>query len=157
MAEYGYNELQTVQPGAGAILQDIRPCTKCPQQVVHDNQTPNLILRGIVSNRCNCCNPKAQYNVSFSGNIAVPEGGTAGEIQLALSVNGYIRPLTIAAATPAAAEDFWHVSGDTTIDVPAGCCTNVAVVNASVSETPATTPAPAIDIRNLNVKVNRVA
>ena len=156
MAEYGYNEVQTVQPGAAAILEDVRPCNRCPQLVVHDNETPNLILRGIVRNQ-NCCNPKAQYFVSFTGNIAVPEGGTVGEIQLALSVNGFIRPFTIAAATPAAAQEFWHVGGDTTIDVPAGCCTNVAVVNASVSATPATTPAPAIDVRNLNVKVTRVA
>lgn len=156
MAEYGYNEIQTVQPGAAAILQDIRPCTRCPKLVLHDNQTPNLILRGIVKNT-NCCNPKAIYHVSYSGNIAVPEGGTAGEIQLALSVNGFIRPFTIAAATPAAAEDFWHVSGETDIYVDAGCCTNVAVVNASVSETPGTIPAPAVDIRNLNVTVERTA
>ena len=99
MAEYGYNALQTVQPGAAAILEDIRPCTHCPQLVVHDNQTPNLILRGIVRNT-NCCNPKAQYTVRYSGNIAVTTGGTAGEIQLALSVNGFIRQLTISAATP---------------------------------------------------------
>lgn len=76
-------------------------------------------------------------------------GGTPGEIQLALSVNGFVRPLTIAVATPAAAEEFWHVSGDTTIDVPVGCCTDVAVVNAT-ADIPITT-------RNLNVKVNRVA
>lgn len=155
MAEYGYVAAQTLQPGAAAILENIRPCNKCPQNVIHDDMTPNLTLRGIVRNPC--CNARAQYNVSFSGNIAVSEGGTAGEIQLALSVNGFIRPLTIAAATPAAAEEYWHVSGDTTIDVAAGCCTEVAVVNASVSATPATTPAPAIDVRNLNVKVTRIA
>jgi len=156
MAEYGYTESQIIQPGAAAILQDIRPCQKCPQQVVHDNQTPNLILRGLVRNTA-CCNPKAQYTVAFNGNIAVPEGGTAGEIQLALSVNGFVRPLTIAAATPTVVSSFWHVGGDTTIDVPAGCCIDVALVNASVSATPGTTPAPAIEARNLNVKVNRVA
>jgi len=153
--ELGYAEEQTIQPGAGAILQTIRPCTKCPKNVIHENLSPNVTLRGIV--RSTCCNASAQYNVAFSGNIAIPEGGTAGEIQMALSVNGYIRPLTIAAATPAAAEEYWHVSGDTTIDVPAGCCTDVAVVNASVSAAPATTPAPAITSRNLNVKINRVA
>lgn len=155
MAEYGYVAAQTLQPGAAAILENIRPCNKCPQNVIHDDMTPNLTLRGIVRNPC--CNARAQYNVSFSGNIAVSEGGAAGEIQLALSVNGFIRPLTIAAATPAAAEEYWHVSGDTTVDVAVGCCTEVAVVNASVSATPATTPAPAIDVRNLNVKVTRIA
>lgn len=154
MVEFGYNDEQSLAPGAAAILEDIRPCNKRPQRVVHDSMTPNIILRGIVANPC-CSN--AQYNVRYSGNIAVATGGTAGEIQLALSVNGYIRPLTIAAATPAAVEDFWHVSGDATIDVPAGCCTTVTVVNASVSETPATVAAPTISVRNLNVEVNRLA
>ena len=156
MAEFGYNEVQTLTPGQAAILQDIRPCTKCPQLVVHDNMTPNMILRGIVRNQ-NCCNPKAQYRVAFTANIAVTEGGTAGEIQLALSANGFVRPFTIATATPTVAESFWHVGGDTVIDVPAGCCTDVAVVNASVPAEGATTPAPTIDVRNLNVEVTRLA
>lgn len=152
-AEYGYVAAQTLQPGQAAILENVRPCNKCPQNVVHDNLTPNLLLRGIVRNPC--CNARAQYNVTFSGNIALAEGATVGEIQLALSVNGFVRPLTIAAATPAAVGDYWHVSGEATIDVPAGSDDDVAVVNASVGETPATTPA--IDVRNLNVKVKREA
>lgn len=152
-AEYGYVAAQTLQPAAAAILENIRPCNKCPQNVVHDNLTPNLLLRGIVRNPC--CNARAQYNVTFSGNIALSEGATVGEIQLALSVNGFVRPLTIAAATPAAVGDYWHVSGEATIDVPAGSDVDVAVVNASVGATTATTPA--IDVRNLNVKVKREA
>ena len=116
-------------------------------------EIPNLLLRGIVRNPC--CNARAQYNVTFSGNIALAEGATVGEIQLALSVNGFVRPLTIAAATPAAVGDYWHVSGEATIDVPAASDVDVAVVNASVGATPAT--APAIDVRNLNVKVKREA
>lgn len=147
MVEFGYNEVQTLQAGQAAILENIRPCNKRPQRVVHDNLTPNVTLRGIVANPC-CSN--AQYNVRYSGNIAVSTGGTVGEIQLALSVNGYTRPLTLAAATPAAIGDFWHVSGDATIDVPPGCCTNIAVVNASTSAT-------AVDVRNLNVDVTRLA
>ena len=154
MAEFGYAASQDIQPGAGAILQNIRPCTSCPQKVIHDDMTPNLTLRGIVKNPC--CNARAQYNVTFSGNIAVAEGSTVGEISMAISVNGYIRPLTIAKATPAAVGDFWHVSGDTTIDVPAGCCTDVAIVNSSVAATAAAV-APTITVSNLNVKVLRVA
>ena len=154
MAEYGYNDAQDLQPNAAAILNDIRPCTKCPQQVVHDNQTPTLILRGIVRNS-NCCNPKAQYKVTYTGNIALAEGATVGEIQVGLSINGFVRPFTIAAATPAAVGDFWHVGGDTVIAVPAGCCADVALVNASVSA--GATPAPTVTIRNLNIDVERVA
>jgi hypothetical protein len=152
-AEYGYVAAQTLQPGQAAILENIRPCNKCPQNVVHDNLTPNLLLRGIVRNPC--CNARAQYDVTFSGNIALAEGATVGEIQLALSVSGFVRPLTIAAATPAAVGEYGHVSGEATIDVPAASDVDVAVVNASVGATPAT--APAIDVRNLNVKVKREA
>ena len=146
MVEFGYNESQTLQPAAAAILEDIRPCNKRPQRVVHDNLTPNITLRGIVANPC-CMN--AQYNVRYSGNIALADGATVGPIQMALSVNGYVRPLTIAIATPAAVGDFWHVSGDATIDVPAGCCTTVTVVNATANA--------AIDVQNLNVDITRLA
>lgn len=75
----------------------------------------------------------------------------------ALAMDGQIIPLTIASATPAAVEQFWHVSGVKTIRVNFGCCPTVSVVNASVSATPATVPAPPVLIRNLNVTVNRVA
>lgn len=152
MAEFGYNEVQTVQPGAGALLNNIRPCTRRPQLVMHEDQSPLIYLRGV----CNPCS-MADYEIKWSANIAVPEGGTAGEIQLALAMDGQIIPLTIGAATPAAAEDYWNVSGVKTVRVAMGCCPSVEIVNASVSPTPATVPAPAISIRNLNVAVNRVA
>ena len=112
-----------------------------------------IFLRGASGNPC----AKAEYEVKWSGNIAVPTGGTAGEIQLALAVEGQIIPLTIAAATPAAVEQFWHVGGVKTIRVDFMCCPAVSIVNASVSDTPATVPAPAIAVRNLNVAVNRGA
>ena len=44
-----------------------------------------------------------------------------------------------------------------TIRVPVGCCPTITVANASVSATPATTPAPTITVRNLNVTVQRTA
>lgn len=71
-------------------------------------------------------------------------------------VNGEVLQDTIAVATPAAVGDYWHVSGFAYIDVPRGCCFEVSVENASPQSSP-TTPAPSIDIRNLNVAVNRVA
>lgn len=153
-AEFGYAADQDILPGQGAILQTIKPCNKCPQNVIHEDLSPNVTLRGIVHNPC--CNARAQYDISFSGNIAVAAAGTASEIQLALSVNGYTRPLTIAAATPSAVSQFWHVSGDTTVDVPAGCCVDIAVVNASVSATAGAAP-QTVTSRNLNVKVKRTA
>lgn len=151
MVELGYNEPQDIQPGASAILQTLRPCQMCPQRVVHENLSANFTVRGIPNRPCS---GYAEYKVRYSANIAVATGGTPGEIQAALAVNGEVLPLTISAATPAAVGDFWHVSGEKTIFVPIGMETTLSVRNASVSPTPATTPAPVITMRNLNVVID---
>ena len=142
--EFGYIGSQTLQPNGAAILENIRTCNRRPQLVIHDNMTPNINLRGVNGRSGN-----AQYNVRFSGNIAVATGGTVGEIDLALSVDGYVLPLTLAAATPAAIGDNWHVSGDATIEVPSCCCKTVTVVNASTDT--------AIALQNIGVEVSRIA
>ena len=152
MAEYIYNEVQTVQPGASALLSDAIPCNR--GLVLHRPGSGILTIRGAVNNPCARF---ARYRVAYDGNIAIPEGGTAGEIQLAIAIDGEVVQSSIAAATPTVAEAFWNVSGFAIIDVPVGCCYAIAVENASVSPTPATTPAPALDLRNLNVEVTRLA
>ena len=152
MGEYTYNEVQLIQPGASALLNTAIGCNK--GYVIHRPGSGILTLRGMVNNPCSNF---ARYRVSFDGNIAVPTGGTVGEIQLALAIGGEVVPTSIAAATPAAVEQYWNVNGFAIIDVPKGCCYTVAVENASVSETPATTPASALNLRNLNVEVTRIA
>lgn len=152
MSEYTYNDVQLVQPGAAALLDDSIRCTK--GYVLHRPGSGILTLRGIVNNPCATY---ARYRVSFDGNIAVPEGGTAGEIQLALAIGGEVVPTSIAAATPTAVNAYWNVAGFAVIDVPKGCCYTVAVENASVSADPSTTPASALNLRNLNVEVDRKA
>lgn len=152
MAEYTYNEIQLIQPGAPALLNDAIRCNK--GYVIHRPGSGILTLRGIVNNPCAGF---ARYRVSFDGNIAVPEGATPGEIQLALAIGGEVVPTSIATATPTAADAYWNVAGFAVIDVPKGCCYTVAVENASVSADPATTPALALNLRNLNVEVSRQA
>ena len=152
MAEFIYNDVQTLQPGASALLNDAIPCNR--GYVLHRAGSGILTLRGIVNNPCA---KFARYRVSYDGNIAVPEGGTAGEIQLAIAIGGEVVPTSIAAATPTVAQAYWNVAGFAVIDVPAGCCYTVAVENASVSADPATTPASALNVRNLNVEVSRQA
>lgn len=152
MAEYQYNEIQELQPGAAALLNDAIPCTK--GYVLHRAGSGILTLRGIVRN---ACGKFARYRVSFDGNVAVPEGATPGEIQLAIAIGGEVVPTSIAAATPTVANAYWNVAGFAVIDVPAGCCYTVAVENASVSADPSTTPALALNVRNLNVEVSRQA
>lgn len=91
---------------------------------------------------------KARFKVSFGGNIAVPTGGTAGAISVALAIAG--EPLNSATAivTPAAAGNYFNVFAAAFIEVPRGCCVTVAVENTSTQ---------AIDIANSNLIVERVA
>ena len=151
MAEFVYNEIQLVQPQAAAVLDTAIGCNN--GLVLHRPGSGILTLRGIVNNPC--CR-FARYRVAYDGNIAVPTGGTAGEIQLALAIDGEVVPTSIA-ATPAAVEQYWNGNGFAIIDVPVGCCYTVSVENASVSADPATTPASALNVRNLNVEVTRIA
>ena len=152
MAEFIYNEPQIIQPGAAALLDTAIGCNR--GMVLHRPGSGILTLRGIVNNPC--CR-FARYRVAYDGNIAIPEGGTPAEIQLALAIDGEIVATSIATATPTVAEAYWNVSGFAIIDVPVGCCYTISVENASVSATPATTPAPALSLRNLNVEVTRIA
>lgn len=151
MAEFTYDGVQLVQPGASALLDTAIGCDK--GYVIHRAGSGILTLRGIVNNSCSNF---VRYRVAFGGNIAVPEGGTAGEIQVALAIGGEVVPTSIAAATPTAVNAYFNASGFAIVDVPRGCCYTVAVENASVSTDPATTPASALYLRNLNVEVTRL-
>ena len=152
MAEFTYNEVQLVQPGSAALL---NTTIGCPNRLVLHRPGSGILT--LMSRANNPCARFVRYRVAYDGNIAVPEDGTAGEIQLALAIDGEIIPTSIAAATPTAVNAYWNVSGFAIIDVPVGCCYAVSVENASVSATPATTPAPALNLRNLNVEVTRLA
>lgn len=152
MAEYIYNEVQLIQPGAAALLNTAIGCTK--GYVIHRPGSGILTLRGKVNNPCANF---ARYRVAFDGNIAIPAGTAPGEIQLALAIGGEVVPTSIATATPTVADAYWNVNGFAIVDVPAGCCYTISVENASVSEDPATTPAAPLNLRNLNVEVTRLA
>ena len=145
MAEFVYNNIQTVQQNASALLDDAIPCNR--GYVVHRPGSGILTLRGIVNNPCGRF---ARYRVAYDGNIAVPTGGTAGEIQLAIAIGGEVVPTSIAAVTPTVVDSYFNVSGFAIIDGPAGCCYTVAIENASETDI-------SLNLRNLNVEVTRLA
>lgn len=147
MAEYVYNDVQAVQPNQNVILRDSIPCNR--GYVLHRNESGIVTLRGIT---CNCF---ARYQVTFNGNIAVPEGGTAGAISIALAIDGEPILTSKAISTPAAADEYFNVTSTAIITVPKGCCFTVAVENTS--ETDGTTPAPVINVQNANLTVTRIA
>lgn len=152
MAEYTYNPIQAVPAGGNVLLNDNIRCPK--GYVLHRNESGLVILRGIVNNSNACF---ARYQVTFNGNIAIPEGGTASPISVSLAIDGEAIPTSRAIVTPAAADEYFNVTSTAIITVPRGCCFTIAVENTSTSPTPATTPAPEINVQNANLVVSRIA
>lgn len=151
MAEFTYNPIQLVQPNQNVILNTTIGCGK--GYVLHRNESGLVILRGIVNNPTACF---ARYQVTFNGNIAVPEDGTVGPISLALAIDGEPIQTSRAIVTPAAVDEYFNVTSTAIITVPKGCCFTVAVENTSEGET-AADPAPAINVQNANMTVARIA
>lgn len=153
MAEYLANDVQLVGLNNPIIFTASIPCNK--GYVYHEDETGIFILRGIVNNST-CC--FARYQVTFNGNIAVPEDGELTPIAVALSVNGETRPTSRAIFTPAAVDEYGNVTSTAIITVPKGCCFTLAVryVDATVDD-PATTPTPTIEVQNANLVINRIA
>ena len=75
--------------------------------------------------------PPGRYLVTFSGNIAVPEGETVGEISLGITQDGEVLGGTIMRATPAAVEEYAEVFRQIYVDTYCRCCVNVGVQNTS--------------------------
>ena len=152
MAEYAFNPVQTVEPNQNIILDTVIPCNK--GYVYHRDQSGILILRGIV----NCPNSSfARYQVTFNGNIAIPEGGTVTPIAVAIAVNGEPRLTSRAIFTPAAVEEFGNVTSTAIIKVPKCCCFSLSVDAVPATTDPTVTPAPVIEVQNANLTITRIA
>ena len=143
MAEYVYNPIQEVEDGQNVLLQDSIPCNR--GYVIHRNGSGILTLRGIVNNPCA---KFARYKVEFNGNIAIPTGGTAGEISLALAIDGEPLQTSRARVTPTVVNAYFNVTSVANITVPAGCCLTISIENTS--------GAP-INVQNANLTVDRTA
>lgn len=151
--EFLYNEIQEVSLYSPVIFRSSIPCTR--GYVFHEDETGNFILRGTSSNsNCNCY---AHYQVTFNGNIAIPEGGTVTPIAVALTVNGEPRYVSRAIFTPAAAEDFGNVTSTAIIKVPRCCCFDLGVEAVPATTDPTVTPAPIIEVQNANLTITRIA
>lgn len=149
MAEYLANAVQAVSLNQPALFDASIPCNK--GYVYHEDGTGIFILRGITQN---CF---ARYQVTFNGNIAVPDGGTPGQIAIALAVNGEPRQTSRAIVTPAAVDEYFNVTSTALITVPRGCCFTLSVGSVPATEDPTVTPAPVIELQNANLVINRVA
>lgn len=153
MAEYLANAVQAVALNSPVLFTASIPCSR--GYVYHEDETGIFTLRGIVNNPSACF---ARYQVTFNGNIAIPEGGAVTPIAVALSLQGEQRPTSRAIFTPAAVDEYGNVTSTAIITVPKGCCFSLAVryVDATVDD-PATTPTPSINVQNANLVINRIA
>ena len=149
-AEYIANAVQSVSLNAPVIFTASIPCKK--GYVYHEDETGIFILRGITSQ------VYAVYQVTFNGNIAIPTGGTAGPIAVAIAVNGEPRLSSRAIFTPAATEEYGNITSTAIIKVPCGCCFSLSIESVTAVESdPTATPAPVIDVQNANLVINRIA
>jgi hypothetical protein len=150
MAEYLANATQLVELNQPIVFTASIPC---PQgNVIHEDETGIFILRG---NSTGCF---ARYQVTFNGNIALPTGGTAGPIAIAIATNGEPRTTSRAIITPAAVEEYGNVTSTAIITVPRGCCYSLSVRAVSgLVDDEAGTAAPSINVTNSNLVITRIA
>lgn len=140
MAEYVAVANQSVATNGNVVFTNT--AVQGSNCIKHREGSGIITLRGI-TNQC-----RARYFVEFSANIAVPTGGTAGAISLAIAISGEPVLSSQMISTPAAVEQFNNVSAGIYVDVPAGCCVNITVENTSNQ---------AIDVANANIIVTREA
>jgi len=148
-AEYLAVAQQEVALNSPIIFTASIPCTN--GNVYHEDETGVFILRGI-TNQC-----FATYQLTYNGNIAVPELGAVTPIALAITVNGEPRLTSRAIFTPQAVEEFGNVTSTAIIKVPRGCCFSVSVEYVNGVTDGVTEPTPNILVRESNLTVSRIA
>lgn len=154
MAEYLTRDaIEEVSLNTAIPFIDSIPCNK--GYVYHQDGTGIFVLRGVVNNNCARF---ARYEVEFTGNIAIPDGGAVTPIATAIVVSGEERIGSRSIFTPAAADEYGNVTSRAVIDVPKGCCFTVAVeyVNGVVDD-PAVVPTPLINVIDGSLSINRIA
>ncbi len=150
MAEYLANAPQNVALNNPILFTASIPCNKgC---VYHEDETGIFILKGKTNN---CF---ARYQLTFNGNIEVPEDGELTPIGVAISVNGEPRPTSLAIFTPQAVDELGNVTSTAIVTVPCGCCFSASVryVDATTLD-PETEPTGVITVQNANLVITRVA
>ena len=151
MAEYlTRDDLTTVALNAPIPFLDSIPCNR--GYVFHQNGTGIFVLRGITNN---CF---ARYEVTFTGNIAIPEEGEVTPIATAIVVSGEQRIGSRSIFTPADIDEYGNVTSRAIVDVPRGCCFTVSVeyVNGTVDD-PTVVPTPLINVIDGSLTITRVA
>lgn len=111
--------------------------------IVHRQGSGLVTLRGLTNGQC-----RARFRVTFGGNVALPTGGTAGPISIAIAINGEPVQTSTMIVTPAAVNEYFNVYRSMFLDIPSGCCSQISVENLTGAD---------ILVQNANLTIERVA
>ncbi len=134
-AEYSANAAQLVQPGGSVIFTESPvPCNR--GLVYHRDGSGifRLANKFFRQNVMNCWRRNTNYEVAFHANIAIPEGQTAPEegIQLSIAIDGEVDPSSTMISDVTTVETYDNVGADVIVTVPCVCgCSSVSVRNTS--------------------------
>ena len=134
------NALQTIPANQNVYFTDT--ITSGSMSISHRSNSGLVTLFGN-TNQC-----RARFKITFGGNIALPEGGAAGPISLAIAIDGEAVPSTTMIVTPATVETFFNVFSAIFVDVPRNNSVTISVKNIG------TVP---LDVENANLIIERVA
>ena len=150
MAEYIANAVQSVALNTPILFNASIPCNSgC---VFHEDESGIFILKGKTNN---CF---ARYQVTFNGNIAIPEDGEITPIALAIAVNGEPRLTSRAIFTPQAVDEYGNITSTALITVPKGCCFSMSIRYVDATTDDATIESTTlINVQNANLVINRIA
>ena len=135
MIELINTAVQTVPAGQSVIYNAVAVRSKCGAERTRNGSAFITLTQ------------PGRYLIGFSGNVAIPTGGTVGEIDLGITQNGEVLGGSLMRATPAAVEEYFNVSTQHYVDVYCNCCVTVGVEN---------TGAAAILVDNPNLTAVRV-
>ena len=146
-AEYLANAVQEVSLNGPVIFSDTSiPCNR--GYIYHENETGIFTLRGI-TNQC-----FATYQVTFNGNVALPEDAeVVTPIALAIAIQGEPRITSRAIFTPQSVSEYGNLTTTAIIKVPRGCCFTLSIDSVAAG----TTSAPVIVVQNANLTITRIA
>lgn len=147
MADYLTRDtVESVALNTAIPFLDLNPCPN--GNVIHQNGSGIFILRG----KGDCV---STYDVEFTGNVAIPTGGTVGPIATAVVISGETQQGSRSILTPAAVDEYGNVTSRATIDVPRCCCITASVEYVSGVTDGTTTPTPSINIIDGSVSIKK--
>lgn len=147
MADYLTRDtVESVALNTAIPFLDLNPCLN--GNVIHQNGSGIFILRG----KGDCV---STYDVEFTGNIAVPTGGTVTPIATAVVIAGENQQGSRSILTPAAVDEYGNVISRATIDVPRCCCITASVEYVSGVTDGTTVPTPSINVIDGSVSIKK--